>query len=160
MARWFGYAFNPVNFYPCPSPTDPLRMLLEVNNTFGEAHPYFLDASTRSPKVTRTGYISYRHIDKVKKRYEAGYLIPRKFHVSPFNDMTGYYHICTRRTQSELSIRIVQFTDAGEKKLCATIDLEAFLLDKWAVLYLLVFYPLTLFLTFPRFVCLKKMADL
>ena len=63
MPRWFGYAFNPVNFYFCYCHShhlggggggDLVGVLLEVHNTFGETHLYWLDASIQSE---RRGYV-------------------------------------------------------------------------------------------------------
>ena len=76
--RYFGYAFNPVNFYLRLRGDALIAALAEVNNTFGDRHIYPL------PKL----------------RQEADHYwtaeCPKDFHVSPFNNMEGDYHFSFR----------------------------------------------------------------
>ena len=68
--RVLGYAFKPVSFWYCHQANGALRaIVVEVNNTFGERHCYFLDAPRYGQELTA---------DKV-------------FHVSPFCTLEGGY---------------------------------------------------------------------
>jgi uncharacterized protein len=74
--RYLGYVFNPVSFYYCYDRAGILQtMLAEVNNTFGESHNYWLDASNR------------RSSSAAAQRYTT----PKRMHVSPFMDMRMEY---------------------------------------------------------------------
>lgn len=72
--RYFGYAFNPVNFHLRMENDQLLSVVAEVNNTFGDRHVYPLKKLVKSAKNTWTARS------------------PKAFHVSPFNDMEGEYH--------------------------------------------------------------------
>ena len=73
--RYLGYVFNPVSFYYCYDHAGNLQtMLAEVNNTFGETHNYWLDASNRRPSTAAQRYTTPKHM-----------------HVSPFMDMRMQY---------------------------------------------------------------------
>jgi len=72
--RYFGYAFNPVNFYLAIDKDRLTAALVEVNNTFGDRHSYPLP-QPKPGKQPHT-WIAYA---------------AKSFHVSPFNDMEGYY---------------------------------------------------------------------
>ncbi len=71
--RYFGYAFNPVNFYLRLRGDQLTAALAEVNNTFGDRHIYPL------PKLQQEG----THFWTAR--------CPKDFHVSPFNNMDGEY---------------------------------------------------------------------
>lgn len=67
--RVFGYVFNPVSFYVClDSQNDPLCILVEVHNTFGEMKPYLIQKHE-----LRGGAFS---ADRRKQ-----------FYISPFSDL-------------------------------------------------------------------------
>ncbi len=72
--RYFGYAFNPVNFHLRMADNQLSSVVAEVNNTFGDRHVYPLEKLTRTAENTWTA-----------RR-------PKAFHVSPFNNMEGEYH--------------------------------------------------------------------
>lgn len=73
--RYLGYVFNPVSFYYCYDHAGNLRtMLAEVNNTFGETHNYWLDASKRRESTAAQRYTT-----------------PKRMHVSPFMGMRMEY---------------------------------------------------------------------
>jgi DUF1365 family protein len=73
--RYLGYVFNPVSFYYCYDTAGNLKtMLAEVNNTFGETHNYWLDASNRRPSQAAQRFTT-----------------PKRMHVSPFMDMRMRY---------------------------------------------------------------------
>lgn len=67
--RYFGFHFNPVNFYYCYDPSGTLRWILtEVRNTpWNERHYYAVDGQQARP-------------------------LKKAFHVSPFNPMDMIYH--------------------------------------------------------------------
>ena len=72
--RYFGYAFNPVNFHLRMKGESLIGVVAEVNNTFGDRHVYPLN-----------------DIDQTAAhRWEA--TCNKEFHVSPFNNLTGTYH--------------------------------------------------------------------
>lgn len=72
--RYFGYAFNPVNFFLRLSGNELRAAVAEVNNTFGDRHIYPLPVLHREGKGSWTA------------------ICPKDFHVSPFNNMAGDYH--------------------------------------------------------------------
>jgi DUF1365 family protein len=72
--RYFGYAFNPVNFHLRMANGQLLSVVAEVNNTFGDRHVYALEELTRTANNTWNARRS------------------KAFHVSPFNNMNGEYH--------------------------------------------------------------------
>ena len=71
--RYFGYAFNPVNFHLRMEGSRLLHVVAEVNNTFGDRHVYILKELCAAGSNTWTARC------------------PKEFHVSPFNDMAGEY---------------------------------------------------------------------
>lgn len=144
--RFLGYQFNPVSswydttialFVDVISPSSckeyialirELRYLkdknsilsvviLEVNNTFDERHMYLC-----RPSNPPTG--SSTPPQEKERAFTQGF--PKTFHVSPFNDRMGKYHIHTRDPLSarEDSIGVINTTitlydDFGNKKLIA-----------------------------------------
>lgn len=73
--RYFGYAFNPVNFHLRLEGDQLLSAVAEVNNTFGDRHVYpLLELAASDTPHTWTA------------------TCPKQFHVSPFNNMQGEYH--------------------------------------------------------------------
>lgn len=77
--RYFGYAFNPVNFYLRLRDGALRAAAAEVNNTFGDRHIYPLSELREDPE---TG-----------ARRQS---VAKDFHVSPFNEMGGTYHFDLR----------------------------------------------------------------
>jgi len=86
--RYFGYAFNPVNFYLRMEGSDLVAAVAEVNNTFGDRHTYPL-----------------LHLTPVGRKQWAG-RCPKDFHVSPFNDRTGEYRFTFRVEPDELFLGV------------------------------------------------------
>lgn len=97
-----GYQFNPVSFwYLYSAEKDLTAMVLEVNNTFGERHMYFVTADDASNSLedaiaaseasseydTGKGGIPRANL-KLQQR-----AIPKDFHVSPFNSRKGAYSL-------------------------------------------------------------------
>ncbi|WWD15608.1 hypothetical protein CI109_100030 [Kwoniella shandongensis] len=76
---------NPLTTWYCYGKTKdgtgrgPLKcVILEVHNTFGEAHAYVLKADSPLRHEPAAGY-------------DLAFTFPRSFHVSPFNSRDGYY---------------------------------------------------------------------
>jgi DUF1365 family protein len=90
-ARYLNYIFNPVSFYYCLDAGGvAVRMVAEVNNTFGERHVYL-------PKQKQ---------DQNKGIAVSPYFTTKAFHVSPFNDMAGEYEFIFSPLHSDLDIHI------------------------------------------------------
>lgn len=82
--RYFGYAFNPVNFHLRMNRDQLLSVVAEVNNTFGDRHVYPLKELTQTAENTWTAEC------------------PKAFHVSPFNTMEGDYHFTFKIDETQL----------------------------------------------------------
>lgn len=92
--RYFGYAFNPVNFHLRMEGERLLHAVAEVNNTFGDRHVY--------PLVDLEQVAPHTWIARCAK----------DFHVSPFNDREGEYHF-TFRIEAESIFLGVDLHRAG-----------------------------------------------
>jgi DUF1365 family protein len=93
--RFLGYSFNPVSFWYIYDREYQLRkMILEVNNTFGERRIYLLNGTSPStppqtPDSTHeTDAAPYMSIG-TKSRFTDLWM--KDFHVSPFNSRKGSY---------------------------------------------------------------------
>lgn len=86
--RYFGYAFNPVNFHLRMRGERLLCAVAEVNNTFGDRHVYPLTDLTEAGAHTWTARC------------------PKAFHVSPFNDLEGEYHFTFRIEADEIFLGV------------------------------------------------------
>lgn len=97
--RFLGYAFNPVSFWYIYDNEHQLKkMILEVNNTFGERRMYLLDGSS-PPSPPRTPGSQDPSIleddtkpaaeEPMKPRFTDIWM--KDFHVSPFNSRKGSY---------------------------------------------------------------------
>lgn len=86
--RYFGYAFNPVNFYLRLAGNELVCALAEVNNTFGDRHIYPL------PELKTEG----------RSKWSAR--SPKDFHVSPFNDITGEYYFSFRIEKNDIFLGV------------------------------------------------------
>lgn len=93
--KFFGYAFNPVNFHLRMEGERLLCAVAEVNNTFGDRHVYALKDLEEVSRQTWTARC------------------PKDFHVSPFNDMSGEYYFTFRVEGAEIFIG-VDLYKAGE----------------------------------------------
>lgn len=97
----FGYGFNPVSFYYCYAASGKLACIVaEVNNTYGEQHPYLLTPACALPAGR----------DKTANRYWAD----KKFYVSPFIEMDARYEFSFSPLADDLYVQIDEFR-AGEK---------------------------------------------
>ena len=86
--RYFGYAFNPVNFYLRMRGEALICAVAEVNNTFGDRHIYPLKELQPEGRAKWTASC------------------PKDFHVSPFNDMSGEYRFTFRIHPEEIFLGV------------------------------------------------------
>lgn len=82
LPKMFGYAFNPVSFWLCKRAGQLEAVLVEVNNTFGEKHFYWVKPQT---PILSTEWFKATKV----------------FHVSPFFPVEGYYQF---RFQTEAPV--------------------------------------------------------
>ncbi len=83
QARVFGYVFNPISVFWCHDRDGRLRhVIAEVHNTYGERHAYLLPPADL-PVVTA-----------------------KKFYVSPFNQVDGYYLVQAPRPDREVDVTV------------------------------------------------------
>jgi len=86
--RYFGYAFNPVNFHLRLKSGELLAAVVEVNNTFGDRHIYTLTELTQAKSSCWMAQC------------------PKDFHVSPFNDMAGEYRFTFHIASDEIFLGV------------------------------------------------------
>lgn len=90
-ARVAGYVFNPLSVHWClDSAGNEVAVVAEVHNTYGERHAYLLlpDEQGRSE-------------------------VAKGFYVSPFNDVSGRYHIRTTLGSERVAVRIALTGEAA-----------------------------------------------
>ncbi len=88
QARVLGYVFNPLSVFWCHDRDGRLRhVVAEVHNTYGERHAYLLPPADL-PVMTA-----------------------KKFYVSPFNEVDGYYLVRAPRPDSEVDITVALHRD-------------------------------------------------
>ncbi len=132
-ARYVNYVFNPVNFYYCFSRTNQLiAVVAEVNNTFGERHPYVLteNSSASTP-------------------WFACYQAAKVFHVSPFNTIEGHYRFYFSAPGDRLEIRI-ELVQQGQKIMEAILRAHAMPLTGLNHIKTLLKHPFVPHLSVPR----------
>jgi len=99
MPRVLGLVFNPLSVWFCLDEKDqPVAILCEVRNTFGEKHVYLLDGDRKWPVQTGSEKI---------------------FHVSPFMDLKGGYAFSFHQPDEKLRLSIL-LNDKQLPKLSAT----------------------------------------
>lgn len=132
-ARWFHYVFNPVSFYYCYAAGDePMCIVAEVNNTFRDKHVYVLD---RPLSPAGADPLRYRHA--------------KTFHVSPFNDLTGWYDFRFSAPAAHLSVQIDLWRQ-DRPWIVTELRGRACPLTSGSLARTLLRYPLTAALTTPR----------
>ncbi len=112
----FGYVFNPVSFYFIYNPRSELiAVWVEVNNTFGEHHDYLLHHEGFKP--IRSGDVFAQE---------------KKFHVSPFYQVSGcYYFRFITPNNNQLTISIEYDCEADRKRAFYAVQSgESALLEK------------------------------
>lgn len=117
--------FNPLTVYYVYRPSkegeqeeekhrgDLWLVILEVHNTFNERHVYICEVGKmedEDKKATR------------RRNYQHSWTFPRAFHVSPFNDRSGYYQLLMNDLWSSssnkrptLDIRLLLMTEAEDE---------------------------------------------
>ena len=91
--RTFGYIFNPVSFYFCfDEVNNPICVICEVGNTFGEMKIYFLDTATLDKDEFKTR----------QKKY---------FYVSPFSELDIEFDFKLSIPQEKLNIQIDDYKE-------------------------------------------------
>lgn len=133
-ARVLHYVFNPVSFFYCYDPEGLLdRVVVQVNNTFGEMHVYLL-----------TDLLPGR------RRGEAHCRTEKVFHVSPFFDRVGRYDFYfSDISRDDLDV-IIQYSQGEKVVFAARLTGSPRPLDRWTVVNKLLRHPLTASLTTPR----------
>ncbi|HEY3613319.1 MAG TPA: DUF1365 domain-containing protein [Gaiellales bacterium] len=123
-ARTFGYVFNPVSFYFVRNADDTLATVVaEVHNTFGERWPYLLGAPGDLDADGRMRFST-----------------EKRFHVSPFMDLSGTYRFLLAEPGERLMLRIDEERD-GERLFRAVLTGERRPLTTAALAHALVRYP-------------------
>lgn len=90
--RFFGYSFNPVSFWYIYDQEHQLKkMILEVNNTFGERRIYLLNGTSPSSPARSSGSTPGDDAETVGTKSKFTDLWMKDFHVSPFNSRKGSY---------------------------------------------------------------------
>mgnify|MGYP001262660245 FL=1 len=129
--RVFKHTFNPVIFYYClDSENNIVYHVAEVHNTFGEGHLYILK-------------------DGKKSRVGTEYLVPKEFHVSPFNKVEGDYNFHFSRLKEKLDVRINVSKDK-KNFFYARISGNAQKITKYTLVKLIMKYPFRTLLVIPK----------
>lgn len=93
--RILGYAFNPLSVYFCEDETGALQSVVyQVKNTFGDQHPYVVDATPGDDGASRHGHA-------------------KGFFVSPFIGMDQNYRFTIRHPGERLAVKIRQHDGSG-----------------------------------------------
>ncbi len=123
--RVLGYVFNPVSFWWCRREDGLLACIVaEVNNTFGERHPYVL----RPREPAQEGRRAVFETDK-------------RLHVSPFMSMDESYTWWVSDPEERLSVRM-DVHEAGRPDFHATLTARRVPLTSASLRSSLVRYPL------------------
>jgi DUF1365 family protein len=95
--RTFGYVFNPVSFFFCYDKEDqPLAVVVEVHNTFGELKPFILKREHLQGKQFRGKY-------------------PKLFYISPFSDLDQKLEIKAEMPDDKIALYVNNY-EHGESK--------------------------------------------
>ena len=129
--RVFKHTFNPVIFYYCFDDNEKVVYhIAEVHNTFGEGHLYILN-----------------HGDESKIGTE--YLVPKEFHVSPFNKVEGDYNFHFSKLGEKMDVRI---NVSKNKKNFFYAKLSGYSreITKYRLIKLVMKYPIRTLLIIPK----------
>jgi uncharacterized protein len=106
LPRILGYVFNPVSFWFCyDRAMNPVAVLCEVNNTFGETHSYLCPW----PDAIQAGEDAWVEAEKV-------------FHVSPFLPREGGYKFRFKASEERMAVQIDFHAGDGQKQLITTLS--------------------------------------
>ncbi|KAF9497432.1 hypothetical protein BDN71DRAFT_1444927 [Pleurotus eryngii] len=160
MPSFLGFeGINPLTVYFCYKPNGDFWLcILEIHNTFGESHVHILEVAQRE--------------DAPPSGYDHQWTFRREFHVSPFNDRSGFYTVAIKRpNQPPMAppsdnkfplpvVRVQLFTDSdsdsardfpGPLKLVAVLRCTSSApLTAPSLLSSLLWAPFGLLLSFPR----------
>ncbi len=132
-ARYFNYIFNPVSFHYCYDTRQTLAAIVaEVNNTYGERHPYVL-----VPDRTRIN------------SWPLTFQTPKVFHVSPFNQVEGDYAFFFSALENHLDIKI-ELHKGGTRMMTAQVKADSVVLTRTSLLKTMLKHPFSPHLNIPR----------
>ncbi|MGC9451793.1 MAG: DUF1365 domain-containing protein [Oceanipulchritudo sp.] len=95
--RTFGYVFNPVSFFFCHDRSgEPLAVIVEVHNTFGELKPFLL-----------------RRQDLESNRFRKTF--PKRFYISPFSGLDKQLEIKVDLPGERLAIHVNSYENGASK---------------------------------------------
>ncbi|PLW47810.1 hypothetical protein PCASD_04300 [Puccinia coronata f. sp. avenae] len=163
MPTYLGFtSINPLSIYFCyEKPEEPSKsarhpplkyVILDVQNTFDERHSYLLTVGI--DELTPSQSSEFQH----------EWIVPRAFHVSPFNDRKGSYKVSLSDPFSDthpdqdgsdainLKVKILLLTASGEKKFMATLRGTGVPFTARNLLGMWLRYPVVLFLTSARII--------
>ncbi len=120
--------FRPVSFYLCYTDQNTLiGMIAEVTNTYKESYFYVVEPNGDATRMS---------VDKA-------------FHVSPFFEEQGQYHFRIKNTPTQFEVHI-EYTRDEKPLFYANFIGKKHPINTLNILRLLLFYPLTAVLVFPR----------
>ncbi|MBV1701502.1 MAG: DUF1365 family protein [Hyphomicrobiales bacterium] len=93
--RVLGFVFNPLSVYYCLKAGQPVAIIHEVRNTFGESHSYILPI--QPDQMTAEGIQQ---------------TCAKRFYVSPFMDMDLFYRFFLTLPGESLIVRIIETSGA------------------------------------------------
>ncbi|EKM52692.1 uncharacterized protein PHACADRAFT_211911 [Phanerochaete carnosa HHB-10118-sp] len=158
MPSYLGFeGVNPLTVYFCyEHGGEPLAVVLEIHNTFGEKHVHVLSVGPTKDRSLPKGFTHQ-------------WTFPREFHVSPFNDRSGYYCVSVNMPIAPTSsvtdtpppvprVRVLLHTCTGRlEDSVGPVKLAAFLtpsacspLASGNLLWSLLLQPLALVSSMPR----------
>ena len=112
LPRILNYQFNPITVFVCFSKKEkPQAVIFQVSNTFGERHAYIRKLPS---KINRN---------------------LKKFHVSPFFGVSGYYKIKFEISKTMIKL-VIDYENKNKKLLIATYDGKATKLNELNLLRL------------------------
>ncbi|WP_405619901.1 MULTISPECIES: DUF1365 domain-containing protein [unclassified Streptomyces] len=125
-ARVLGHVFNPLTLYWCHGPGgEPLCVVAEVHNTYGERHCYLL----------RPG-------DRAAGADENTFWVDKELYVSPFFPVDGGYRMRLPEPAARLELTVHLERDGG-RPFTATVRGERRAATPWTVLRAALRHPLS-----------------
>ena len=122
LPRVLGYIFNPVSFFYCYNTVgEPVAVIVEVGNTFGEQKPYLL----------------LRKDDEGVFRLQT----PKYFYVSPFSELDIDFDFKIRLPGERLEVRIDDIDEEGYRILCSVLNGKQRPLNNRWLFWLTLKYP-------------------
>ena len=129
--RVFKHTFNPVIFYYCYDKNEKIVYhVAEVHNTFGEGHLYILNHGSNSKVGTE-------------------YLVPKEFHVSPFNKVEGDYNFHFSELDDNMDVRI-NVSKNKKNFFYARLAGKRSDISRYKLLRLIMRYPIRTLLIIPK----------